>query len=507
VYEVVKKKDRGETLTPGDEALVDSFSRQHSALADYDLMKGKGWYKAGNGTAHSLVFMANLVATRGLGTAVEKGVESAVKKEFSSALFEATRKAITKEGKLLAKTSLRRKLGLAIVGAPINVLSSTAGLATSAIMSPITYKTAVDEMIQGVRVDTDSKGKTTVYTPKALYKQLESDYKYKKSVLEDLREKIRSDKSISEEERVAQLQRVMGNIEGLDKEFEQMEYDVHYFTPGEALWKGFTETMKENWSELYAGKLLPKVKIPTMPKRYLKNKFLNKASSAAEKVTSVYREGAAVLNNRLGMGTLSKKLSAVTGENKIWHGLGNEVWEEIVVQAVPTYREDYVNQLKSLKDPEFYQDVIAQTLLLGGGMSATLGVPSRLMNWKKQANFDKLKEGWNWIKDKVGLGDDKNTTTTKTTTTKPVGSHRTGESFVKNDGMYKLHYGERVLTKAENSQYSQGGVSSSPSINISINAVQELGNEIKRAIQPIVETTIKNYQTKQLMKMGIAGGQ
>jgi len=395
VYEVVQKKDRGETLSPGDVALVDAFSRQQAALTDFDLMKGKGWYKAGNGTAHSLVFMANLVATRGAGSAVEKTVEQGAKNLFKSSLRQGIKKAVTKEGELLAKTSLRRKLGLTLVGAPINMASTTAGLATSAVLSPVSYKTAIDEMIKGVIVDTDSKGKTTVYTPKALYNQLESDYKYKKGILEDLKQKTIANKNLSPEEREAEVERLTGHIESLDEEFEQMEHEIGYFTPGEALWKGYTETMKENWSEMYASKLLPKVKLPglsNIPKRYLKNKFLNRTVNAANKATSVYREAAAVVNNRLGMGTLSKKLSAVTGGDKIFHGLGAEVWEEIVVQAVPTYREDYMNQLAALKDPEFYQDVIAQTLLLGGGMATTVGIPSKLMNWKTQANFDKLKQ-------------------------------------------------------------------------------------------------------------------
>jgi hypothetical protein len=398
VYDVIKKKDRGETLSNGDNALVDSFSRQQSALSDYDLMKGKGWYKAGNGTAHSLVFMASLVATRGLGAAVEEGVEqgakSFIKDRFKGLLTKGIRSAVTKEGKLLAETSLRRKLGLALVGAPINTLSATAGLAAEALISPMSYKMAVDEMIQGVKVDTDSKGKTTVYTPKALFNQVTSDYNYKKGKLEDVKTDILKNKSLSEEEKVSQLERINKNIEGLDEEFEQMKEDVHYYTPAEALWKGYTETMKENWSELYAGKMLPGIKLPglsSIPKRYLKNKFLAKTVSAAEKAGSVYREGAAFVNNKLGMGTLSKKLAATTGENKIWHGLGAEVWEEIAVQAIPSYREDYMNQLAALKDPEFYQDVIAQTLMLGGGMS-TIGVPVKLLNWKKQANFNKLKE-------------------------------------------------------------------------------------------------------------------
>lgn len=394
VYEVLKKKDRGETLTDGDNALVDSFSRQQSALSDYDLMKGKGWYKAGNGFAHSLVYMASFLATRGLGVAVEESVEQGLKSTFSKTLRQGIRSAITKDGEILAETALRRKLGLAIVGAPINTLSATAGLAAEALVSPMSYKTAVNEMIQGVKVDTDSKGKTTVYTPKALYNQIESDYKYKKGFLEDLKEKIRKDKSLTPEDKDNQLEKVAGYIEGLDSEFEQMKHDVHYFTPVEALFKGYTETMKEKWSELYAEKLLPGIKMPglsNIPKRYLKNKFLAKTVSGLEKTGSVYREGVAFVNNRLGMGTLSKKLAGVTGDNKIWHGLGNEVWEEIAVQAIPTYREDYVEQLKALKDPEFYQDVIAQTLLLGGGMSS-IGVPVKLMNWKKQANFNKLKE-------------------------------------------------------------------------------------------------------------------
>ena len=147
----------------------------------------------------------------------------------------------------------------------------------------------------------------------------------------------------------------------------------------------------------------------------------------------------------------------------------------------------------------------APFIAIGAAIGAVVGIIIVLL--KKFDAFNKVAgaiKGFFGSDTKVTTTQNINKSDTKSVT---LPSHRTGESFVKNDGIAQLHYGERVLTKAENAQYSQGGVSSSPSINISINAVQELGNEIKRAIQPIVETTIKNYQSKQLMKMGIAGGQ
>ncbi len=147
----------------------------------------------------------------------------------------------------------------------------------------------------------------------------------------------------------------------------------------------------------------------------------------------------------------------------------------------------------------------APFIAIGAAIGAVVGIITVLL--KKFDAFNKVAgaiKGFFGSDTKVTTTQNINKSDTKSVT---LPSHRTGESFVKNDGIAQLHYGERVLTRAENSQYSQGGVSQSPSINISINAVQELGNEIKRAIQPIVETTIKNYQTKQLMKMGIAGGQ
>jgi hypothetical protein len=398
VLQVVEKQDRGETLTPGEIALVDSYSRQQSALADHDLMEGKGWYKTGNGTAHSVAFMASLAATRGTGTAVQKTVQasltSLLKKSLPGTLTSATRAAITKEGQILAATSLRRKLGLALVGAPINIPSATVGLAAQSTVMPLSWKMVIDEMIKGVKVETDEEGKTTVYTPKALYNQYESDYKYNKGILEDLKLKVSANKNLSEEEKILELEEISKALNSIEEEFAQLKYQANYYTPGEAFWKGHTESIKEIWSEMYATKLLPKIKFPktaSVPKRYLKNKFLNKTVELANRANTGYREAAAFINNKAGGGMLSKTLATFTGDNKLYHGFGGEIWEEMVIQLIPSYREDYAEQLQELTNPEFYQQVIAQSAVLKGGVT-TLGVPATLLNWKKQSDFNKLKQ-------------------------------------------------------------------------------------------------------------------
>ena len=117
-------------------------------------------------------------------------------------------------------------------------------------------------------------------------------------------------------------------------------------------------------------------------------------------------------------------------------------------------------------------------------------------------HFDKIKEAWSWVKDKIGI--DSKESTTKTISGKPTTSHRTGESFVPNDTVAQLHYGERVLTKSENEKYTSGGMGGN-AINFTINATQDIANEIKIAIEPVVNRIIKNNQQKTLMKLGIGG--
>ena len=118
-------------------------------------------------------------------------------------------------------------------------------------------------------------------------------------------------------------------------------------------------------------------------------------------------------------------------------------------------------------------------------------------------HFDKLKEAWNWVKGKINGGE----VNVNSNTTKKIGmpSHRTGESFVPNDTVAQLHYGERVLTKSENESYTKGSMGSGGAINFTINATADLANEIRVAIEPVVNKIIKSNQQKTLMKMGIGG--
>ena len=365
-----------EVLSESEQALLESEGHTQE-LAAKNLFENKLGYSWGQGVATSAVFMEGTLLTGGIAGAVEKGVANAIIKESA----KTTLKDAWKEGgvKLLMST-----LGAKSAGGAANV-------GISSLLSSGTYSMAAKAKTGNMEFITDENGKQKLLVGEERYNYYKKGFDKRADILKyDIAELEKKEKRSDKEEE--KLEGLKSGLQNITDEFDTL-YKPN--TWGESLWYGFSENVKENFSEKYVGDALPGITNNMLMRRLAKTGIGSKVAKGIVAGTEKFQQSTFgktvsapikgynytrnVVNN-LSLGKLSGNAITHTGKASLIHSLPGEVAEEIWNQFMPTYKQDYAEQLESLKDSSFYRDVVAQTLIQGVAFGG-IGMVSRGRNY------------------------------------------------------------------------------------------------------------------------------
>ena len=359
------------SLNLGEQEVLKAFGKKDN-VNQLDLMKNNWWYHTADGVATSLVFVEGMALFGGLGGVLEGSLQG-------------TTSALTK--KVLANTvekTLARKAGLF---AARKLLPATADLVGAAVISPSTYSSAARKYIGATEMVTDKDGNQRVLLREGLYNKFMKEYDTNKRELVTQRASL-NQKANKTPEDIALLEKIDSDIDSLDAEKQTLTTGKELGW-GTALAYGATETMKEYGTEKFVGGAVESG-IAKAGEKFLASKlgkaYVGSGVAKTQKYLSgIYKDGVNSFNNTF-VGKLSSKAMYHTGAGQVYNGIGGELTEELVTAILPTVSEDYMQQLKQLKDPSFYADVVSQTAMMSGGM-ATLGLGSQVLNFKRNAKL------------------------------------------------------------------------------------------------------------------------
>ena len=350
-----------ESLSENEQSLLEVEGHTQQ-LAAKNLFEDKLSYGWGVGVATSAVFMEATLLTGGLAGAAEEGIANAIVKDAA----KTTLKQAWKEG---GTKLLLSNLGAKAVGGVANV-------GITSVLSPGTYTMAAKARTGNMEFITDENGKQKLLVGEERYNHYKKGFDKRADLIKyDIAQLEKKTKRTEQEE--VQLEGLKDGLQNITDEFDTL-YKPN--TWGESLWYGFSENVKENFSEKYVGDALPGLTNNMLMRRLAKTNIGGKiakgitstaedfAQSGVGKVISApikgYNYSRNVVNN-LSLGKLSGNAIAHTGRASLIHSLPGEVAEEIWNQFMPTYKQDYAEQLETLKDTSFYRDTIAQTLIQG----------------------------------------------------------------------------------------------------------------------------------------------
>jgi len=365
---IARKSDEvgWDNLDEVEQEVLKSYNKKQET-DNLDLAKDRFWYRTGDGTGKSLVFMEGMILTGGVGGAAKGTAQQGTKQLLKAAINNTVER------------TLARRLTLGAARGAFKILPSVVEVAAASAIAPSTFSNFATDQIGITQLVKDENGEDKILVRDSIEKAFRRDYETAKINLE-LREKDLLKKTNRSEEEEQELSNISNDIHNLDKEFNS----IRSKSIGESLLYGYTETAKEYASEKFVGEGFQK--LSNKVSGYITKKLAGtKLGNGIKSISNLNKKGSNLFNNSM-VGKISSKAVQHTGVGKLWNGVPAEIMEEIAVQATPTINKDFQDQLEELTNPTFYADVVAQTLLMGG-VPVVMGSVNQLRNLEKNIDL------------------------------------------------------------------------------------------------------------------------
>lgn len=325
---VQNKLDNGEELTPLENQLL--VARNASSTASKTPLNSNSLYELGKGVRSSAEFVVEFWAASGL----------------------------------LAGESLLAQ-GVNAFAKPLTM--------------PSTYNMAQDTRDENIVVEENKAILEDVKSAETV-SELNKDITIAKSELNKL--KAKDNLTPQEQGKIAEWNYILSTAtEELDKIYDSDTKQLRDInkTYGQALLGSYTSQVAENLSEIsgqYMDRFMPSIgsiaASPRVAKILEKNAVKRIAESAGKvsaKVSTAQAKLASAVANTKGFSKLTplaKAMALKAGPGRLINSVPSEMLEEVLVNFIPTYGSDYSEKMQELTTPDFYQNVLATTLIIKG---------------------------------------------------------------------------------------------------------------------------------------------
>jgi len=385
VARVMEKQRAGELLTPTEQTILDAGAYKQDTQKS---IGEKGFYsQLGEGLETSL----ELGMGMGIGSGVTKGAKALALEAFNVGAANT-----------IKNIGVKTAVGAIDLGAQV-------------AMTPFTYNQYAQKFTSPMVVTQDAEGREVILTSKPQKEAFEKQSMNATAVVtEKLNRLQKAGQGNSKEaaELQTQLNQIFDSMSRIyDPETHKVSEDI---TKSNAAIYAATESAKEIASEMWVGPLAGKT-----------GHSLKKAIAGTNAETFVNGVGK-VLNkvtpsiSTTKVGKITSALGYHTNFNEVFQSVPEEFMEELVTGVVPTYNaekgeyniKDYYQQLEQFKDPNFYAQIAASTILMGG-IPAALAAAQHKVNYKASSDYREAYDAQK--KSMEDLGDfygklDKNTT-------------------------------------------------------------------------------------------------